>query len=96
MPMVKRLIAIIALLLTGCATKLTVEGSKVLQLEKANSTCVSLGKIEEKDILTGKFESVKNRIRNRTAEIGGNAFVIEYVIPNQQVPIIATAYKCAG
>ena len=76
--------AAVAVLLSGCAAKLTPRGAMVREVAAANveelrATCAFLGVVEASSInWIGESDTanrVLTQVRNRVAEMGGDAFV---------------------
>lgn len=78
-------ISILSILLTACATKASIEGSKTKQInEELKNNCIF---IESNQVSSSvKFgpmankETVENEIKNQTALNGGNAYYINSFI----------------
>lgn len=96
----KKILCLI-LFLAGCATELTPEGRMVRQIDPDWATkCKFLGVIEEKEesgwSIADNRLGAMNKIRNRVAKVGGNAFaptIISRIGGNGTI-IQADAYKC--
>jgi hypothetical protein len=82
-------------LVAACQTSPLKPGAdKVSQLEDAASSCKQLGQIEEEDWIYGDFDIVKRKIKNRTFEMGGNAFTIDHVNLSQRKKTLAIVWEC--
>lgn len=92
---------ILVLCLAGCSSvELTQQGGMVRQIQPDWSTkCEFLGVVEGSysigwDVVEDRRASL-NKIRNRVAERGGNAFVITDISSSaSRTSIQADAYKC--
>jgi len=99
--MKRYLVAVAALLLlAGCAAQLTQKGRMVRQIQPDWATeCEFLGVIDASEgsgwDIPDDRRGALNKIRNRVAEMGGNAFVISQSTSNDFRTLIqADAYKC--
>lgn len=102
MPARARCLSLLALLVTGCAAQMTEEGALVRQITgpAAATGCQFLGVVDAYegsgwdvgDDRRGAF----NRIRNKVAELGGNAFVLAQEPDSTLMgtAVQAEAYRC--
>jgi hypothetical protein len=65
---------------SGCATKVSPEGSKTRQIDASwKNSCTYIGSSETSSAMKfgarGNYETVRNNIRNITAKNGGNAYM---------------------
>ena len=97
----KLFIFLMMLFCFGCATELTPEGLMVRQIQPDwEAKCKFMGVIEETeynglDIADSK-KGALNKIRNRAAIMGGNAFVINIIerAGFGNITVQADIYKC--
>ena len=78
----KRLAIISCLvILVGCSTTLTQNGKGVKLVKSMPSNCEVIADIEDHDgwAFDSSMVSTKNKLRNRTAEMGGNVFLMDTV-----------------
>ena len=94
------LICIVMLLSAGCAAELTEQGRMVREIRPDWSTkCVFLGVVDAPEgrgyDVSDNRRGALNTIRNRVAQVGGNAYVITDINSNEfRTYIQADAYKC--
>jgi outer membrane lipoprotein SlyB len=75
------ILTIVTLLFTGCATKMTTSGTKVSEISaKKKTTCTFIGNEETSrtaDLASnGNRRDVLSSVRNITAELGGDSYVL--------------------
>jgi hypothetical protein len=54
--------------------------------------CSEIGDVQAADSVWGSFYEAETKLKNKIAEQGGNAYVIQYV--GTHVEINAKAYRC--
>jgi len=87
-------------ILAGCAAQLTQKGRMVRQIQPDWATkCEFLGVIDASEgtgwDIAGDRRGALNKIRNKVAEMGGDAFVISQSTSNEFRTLIqADVYKC--
>jgi len=74
-------LTIIFISIIGCATILTKEGKfvKLFVKQEAPSNAEFLGDIETSFLGEPSVKGVKNYLRNKTAKMGGNLVVIDFI-----------------
>ena len=94
-------LALVALTaITGCTVDLTMEGKGVrlisdMQKEKCNSIGTVTGYSELGLLPEDNTENAMNRVRNKTAQLGGNAFqVIDVSTLESSSTVIGEAFLC--
>lgn len=86
--------------LVGCSTELTPGGANVRQVPlSAANTCTFLGPVTASEAfgldIAGDTQSAYNKVRNSTAELGGNSFVLSSTSSNADITVVqADAYRC--
>lgn len=85
----------------GCATRATLEGQKTREIDKSwKNSCTFIGNSETSSIAKfggqANYETVRNNIKNETAENGGNSYVVNSIIETSAMHYFATfeMYKC--
>lgn len=90
---IQKMIPLIFLFLSGCATALTTEGSKVkLMKNDPPSNCKEIGSVKGLTRGTGDMEVAKNEMRNEAAEKGAN--YVRYESAQEAVSASGTAFLC--
>ena len=91
----------IIVLLSGCATKATPEGKKTRQIDMSwKNSCVYIGSSQTSSAIKfgaqGNHETVRNNMKNETAENGGNAYMVNDFISDGMGYFSASfeMYKC--
>ena len=80
------------ILLLGCSTVITKQGSKVRLTKNEPTDCTLIGDIAETDYWgTGNLVNTRNKLRNTAALMGGDVVTMDTVHQSQ---ITGRVFKC--